>query len=812
MSAVGGGQGDGETHFGSQGPHAAQANRPSMATPPGTRPRAASFNTHGHSNYGGSHEAVVLHRAGSSTGWAEGYNGGDPAGRQHPMAIAPNVWYYPPDDNAQAGRKSAPPYPDYPLSMQPGVPGVTFSGLDEGMRNRSMTKTPQPVVERHKEVNNFLFGMKKWKGTLTKRPLEERSAVVQDLYAPVATSKDPMKDGSAGSSHISIGNVIYTLLIGWWLAAVYILLGSVLWMTLVAQDYTPLCWDLASYFFWPFGKYVVLLGKEYEPTHPVVTSSENLPLIRQQASPPETPFLSPSPSELGDATPRCKPRSLAFYVWACFCGVLCTVHGLAVFLCGFLVVYIPMAKIQWRVLCGLLWYDPNLIRVETTMPTLRGGSNILMCTFQAANVYYYKYTVEGMNIVFVNAMAFVVLAFFFGYVDSKLLSDESLFGLCCVSIIPLAYYIGMSIANVAAQSNFIIGALLNATFGSIVEIILYYFALKKGLRKMVRASLTGTLLATMLFIPGICMVIGGLKFEQQRFNLRSAGVSSSLLFVSVAGAYSPSLFQHTFGASKLVCVEAETNCATENKNATCRNCYVDNLEDEEMESDPVYQTGTRNLIWFCSALLPLAYIIGLVYTLRTHAHHIIVPAHNDGDDADDDGAEGHGHSQHGPIWSKVKAVLILLSSTVLLALIADTLVETIEPIQKAYGVSEEMMGLLVIALLPDAAEIVNGIQFARQNNIALSIEIGSSIAVQVCMLQIPVLVMINAFILNSESDSSKHFTLIFPDMYVYVVLFSTILMNYTFQDGKSDYFQGSILLITYAIMCSIILFDGKAGR
>ena len=80
------------------------------------------------------------------------------------------------------------------------------------------------------------------------------------------------------------------------------------------------------------------------------------------------------------------------------------------------------------------------------------------------------------------------------------------------------------------------------------------------------------------------------------------------------------------------------------------------------------------------------------------------------------------------------------------------------------------------------------------------------------MLQIPVLVMINAFILHADEDSSKHFTLIFPDMYVYVVLFSTILMNYTFQDGKSDYFQGSILLITYAIMCSIILFDGKAGR
>lgn len=345
-----------------------------------------------------------------------------------------------------------------------------------------------------------------------------------------------------------------------------------------------------------------------------------------------------------------------------------------------------------------------------------------------------------MNIVFVNFLVFVVLAIVFGYIDpiKAKLGDEFLFSLCCISIVPLAYYIGMSIANVSAQSNFIVGALLNATFGSLVEIILYYFALKRGLRKMVRASLTGTLLATMLFIPGICMVIGGLKYEQQRFNLRSAGVSSSLLFVSVAGAYSPSLFQHTFGASKLVCVNytnAIRPCVTENEAAECRNCYVDNLQDDEMESDPVYQKGTRKLVWFCAALLPLAYVIGLIYTLRTHAHHIIISKPSVEEEEEEEEG-GHGHSQHGPIWSKVKAVTILLLSTIMLALVAEKLVDSMDPIIEQYGVPEEFMGLLVIALLPDAAEIVNGVQFARQNNIALSIEIGSSIAVQVCMLQV----------------------------------------------------------------------------
>ena len=91
------------------------------------------------------------------------------------------------------------------------------------------------------------------------------------------------------------------------------------------------------------------------------------------------------------------------------------------------------------------------------------------------------------------------------------------------------------------------------------------------------------------------------------------------------------------------------------------------------------------------------------------------------------------------------------------------------------------------ALLPDVAEIVNGIKFALEDNIALSIEIGSSIAVQVCLLQVPILVFVSELsLVQQESDPMKHFTLIFPDLQVFAVFFSAILMNYVFQDGESN--------------------------
>lgn len=349
-----------------------------------------------------------------------------------------------------------------------------------------------------------------------------------------------------------------------------------------------------------------------------------------------------------------------------------------------------------------------------------------------------------------------------------------------------------------------------------VENCRYYQALEKGLKVLVKASLTGTLLATMLFLPGLFMVMGGLKFQEQRFNLRSAGVSSSLLFVSVAGAYSPSLFQMVFGAHRLRCDDIENGALNR---SIGNNCYWRTLDDLEMEADPVYVEKTRKLVWFCCALLPLAYCIGLFYTLRTHVNHIYKPP------ADDEEEPGH-HIQHGPLWSKLKSITILLVSTILLAFVAELVVSNIEPIIAKVGVSEEAMGLIVVALLPDVAEIINGMQFALQNNIALSIEVGTSLAVQVCLLQMPILVLISEIFLVKEDDSD-HFTLVYPSMYTFTVFFSVILMNYIFQvcvdnsreradsvthdvslfqDGKSDYFQGSILIVIYCIMCGIILF------
>lgn len=297
-----------------------------------------------------------------------------------------------------------------------------------------------------------------------------------------------------------------------------------------------MCWDLAAYMLWPFGKYVcrhrqpakpggvddadVRFGLFDEQTGLLSSNSPATPRdeagIASRPASPHNGHSDTVPTDHGGPTLANALKRPGFYIWALLCPILWLLHGIAVFFCGFLVVFIPMAKIQWLTMSQLLLcvaahggiiefstltylcqvrterysrdrftirngrisrHSDVHVRIQwpcgTSITLVRAQSRVRR--YQAVNVYYYKYTIEGMNICLVNLMAFVVLAIFFGYIDhlESTAGTELVFTLSLLSVIPLAYYIGMSIANISAQSNFAVGAVLNATFGSVVELILY---------------------------------------------------------------------------------------------------------------------------------------------------------------------------------------------------------------------------------------------------------------------------------------------------------------------------------------------------
>jgi Ca2+:H+ antiporter len=190
---------------------------------------------------------------------------------------------------------------------------------------------------------------------------------------------------------------------------------------------------------------------------------------------------------------------------------------------------------------------------------------VLLCTYRAAGTQYYKYTVGGVNIIFVNLIPVVFFVIFDGFVIMPMVehlqehgkhvpallaflgAKELIFLLSLASVIPLSYFIGMAVASISAQSSIGMGAVINATFGSIIEIILYSMMLVEGKGRLVEGSIVGSLLAGVLLMPGLSMISGAIKKKELKFNAKSAGVTSMMLIMAIIGTLTPTLFYQTYG-------------------------------------------------------------------------------------------------------------------------------------------------------------------------------------------------------------------------------------------------------------------------
>ncbi|RVE71998.1 hypothetical protein OJAV_G00057320 [Oryzias javanicus] len=656
------------------------------------------------------------------------------------------------------------------VKCMPAHPCTSHHACEESwekIQNKRTIKA-ENEVEANKLVNNYRFGFRKWKSHVTERPFEGRSDVVKELYSEL----NVVKPHSGPGQFVTFGNIVYVFLFGWWVSLAHLLIGTFMFITIIGIPYGKLCWTLCGYLLWPFGSTVHEIGKTLRRCCEQAPDCECTVDLDEDSS----PVLLPSPTEISDPELLERPQRtpywhrLSTYVWLLLgYPPLMVVHSLACFISWILVFTIPVAKLNAQTLSVLLLLPPEDVSISSSSQRQHHGyeTRARLCCYHAANWYYYKYTVDGINVFAVNLLPLVIVALIIGYVDreNQWASSDIKFATAVGSIIPLSYYIGMGIASISAQSNFAVGAVVNATFGSITELTFYITALLRGhrannpcLQEVVKAALTGTLLGCILFIPVI---------------------SSALLFISVGGVFAPTLFSKAYG--NLVC----DSCTNSSSGLfVCHNCHYD------LKNSTLFHSHVEPLVYSVSALLPVAYIIGLIFTLKTHSHIYNIHV-----------GEGQVTDHHETVvhWSRWRSLVILIIATVLTSACADLTTEHIQPILSQPNISQYFIGVTVLAMVPEIPEIVNGIQFALQNNISLSLEVGSCIAVQVCMLQIPILVVFNAF-------CDVGFELLFSDLHLWASIFSVILVNYIFMDGKSDYFQGTALVVVYLILLALYFF------
>lgn len=316
-------------------------------------------------------------------------------------------------------------------------------------------------------------------------------------------------------------------------------------------------------------------------------------------------------------------------------------------------------------------------------------------------------------------------------------SEVAQFAIACAAIIPLAGVMGRATESIAIHSGPKIGGLMNATFGNAVELIIALFALKQGLIGVVQASLTGSIIGNLLLVAGLSFLVGGIKFPQQKFNRTIAGTNSAMMLLGVVIALViPAIF-------------------------TASNPNISNT----------MSVGV-------SIVVLLLYLLGLFFSLYTHRNLF-----NYTEDLEEEEAE----------WSMKKALLILALATGAVAYESELLVHTIAHVSEELGWSEVFIGVIIVAIIGNAAEHSSAILMAMRNKMDVALEIAVGSSLQIAMFVTPVLVFASLAFGNPMS-------LVFSWPELGAMVLSVLLINFLAQDGESNWLEGAMALGAYLII------------
>ncbi len=334
------------------------------------------------------------------------------------------------------------------------------------------------------------------------------------------------------------------------------------------------------------------------------------------------------------------------------------------------------------------------------------------------------------------------------------------FAFACVAIIPLAGMMGEATERIASRLGAGVGGLLNATFGNAAELIIALVALRQGLYDVVKASLTGSIIGNVLLVLGGALLAGGLKRERLTFDRAAAAAGSTLLALATIGLLVPALFHQV--------VESAVGRA-------------EMTRAREMALE-------RSLSLEIAIVLFTAYLLSLVFSLRTHRHLY----------AGQNSPEEHKETTQGV--SVPRTVATLLVATALVAWMSELLVGSVEETAHALGLTQVFIGVVVVAVIGNAAEHSTAIIVALKNKMDLSLNIAIGSSIQIALFVAPVLIFVSHFMPHGPMD------LRFTPFEVLAVAIAMGVVNLVSQDGESNWLEGALMLAVYGILAIAFYF------
>jgi Ca2+:H+ antiporter len=330
-----------------------------------------------------------------------------------------------------------------------------------------------------------------------------------------------------------------------------------------------------------------------------------------------------------------------------------------------------------------------------------------------------------------------------------------IFGAAAAGVIPTAALMGRATEEVAAKSGPGIGGVLNVTFGNAPELIIALFALNAGLHEVVKASIIGSILGNILLVMGASMLAGGLVKGRsvQKFDRTAANVQSLMLFLAVAAMVMPAVFELVEGQG------------------------LPGIDQERIDFD----STVEHLSLAVAIVLIATYVAGLVFSLKTHKR--LFNPHSAGEESHDDTFG----------WSIRTSVIALAVAGVAVGLMSEILVGSISEASESIGLSEFFVGIIVVAIVGNAAEHWVAVLVAVKDKMDLSVNIAIGSSAQIALFVAPVLVIASFFM------GPGPMPLVFNGFEIAAVILAVLVAHQVTNEGESNWFEGVQLLALYVI-------------
>ncbi|MEX2112125.1 MAG: calcium/proton exchanger [Pirellulales bacterium] len=332
--------------------------------------------------------------------------------------------------------------------------------------------------------------------------------------------------------------------------------------------------------------------------------------------------------------------------------------------------------------------------------------------------------------------------------------DLWVFFMSGVAIVPLAGLMGRATESLAARLGAGIGGLLNATFGNAAEVVIALVALRQGphMYPLVKASITGSIIGNVLLVLGLSMVAGGIYHKQQRFNRTAASMGATLLTLATVGLIVPTLYYYAFAASTPL--------------------TPGQLSTVEFLSEEI------------AVVLAVVYLLSLVFSFVTHRGLL---------SSADEATSAAAHEA--PEWGRLTAVAILVLATVGVAAMGELLVHSVEHTASALGMGSVFVGVIIVAIVGNAAEHSTAVLVAMKNKMDLSFNIAVGSGIQIALFVAPLLVFAS-MLMGHDRPLDLHFT----PMETVAVAIAIIVLAQVSQDGETHWLEGVMLLAVYVVL------------